>query len=279
MNHKRRYALRHIAIVLILFASVAVGAGKLLAPPASTDIPIPARPLHATQVSLVRVIDGDTVVVRLADGRQETVRYTGIDTPEFDAHTEKGQAFGRAARDANAALLGNGPLWLGLDREHRDPYGRLLAYVFTSTDFVNATLVREGLARVLAVPPNEKHLDLLLQLQTEALEADRGLWGAAADNVVDWRDAHRHIDNVATVAGVITRSHKDAESGITFLNFSPNIREHFVVIVSETYGDRFPRPPESTYSGRRVRVSGLIESFAGQPQIAVQIAEQIEVLD
>ena len=57
MNNKRRYALRQLAIVLILFAAVAVGAGQLLAPPASTDIPIPSRPLHATQVSLVRVID------------------------------------------------------------------------------------------------------------------------------------------------------------------------------------------------------------------------------
>lgn len=279
MTNKRRYALRHIAVVFMLFAVVAVGAGKLLAPTSSTDISIPARPLHATPVTLVRVIDGDTVVVRLADGREETVRYTGIDAPEFNPRTGGGQAFGRLARDANENLLGSGPLWLGLDREHRDQYGRLLAYVYTETDFVNAALVRDGLARVLVIPPNEKHLDLLLQLQAEALDAGRGLWGAAADNVVDWQDAAAHIDSAATVEGVITRTHKDADSGITFLNFSTNIRQQFVVIISETYESRFPRPPESNYSGHRVRVSGLIESYEGQPQIAVQIAEQIEVLD
>lgn len=279
MTNKRRYTLRNIAVALVFIAAVAVGAAKLLLPPASNDVAIPARPLHATPVTLVRVVDGDTIVVRLSDGREERVRYIGIDAPEYDARTDTGQAFGQEAHNANAELLGNGPLWLALDREHRDRFGRLLAYVYTDTDFVNAALIRDGLAHVLVIEPNVKHMDLLLQLQAEALAAGHGLWGAAAANIVDWRDATGHIDTAATVEGVIVRTHKDSNSGMTFLNFSTNIREHFVAIVSEQYGQRFPRPPESNYSGRRVRVRGLVESHEGQPQIAVQIYEQIEVLD
>lgn len=275
---KRRYIARHMAIALGLFAAFALGVGTLWAPPA-TELVIPGPPVHATPVDLVRVIDGDTIVVRTGDGREETVRYIGIDAPEYNPRSHVDQQFGQAALAANAAALDEGSLTLALDREHRDRYDRLLAYVYAGDVFVNARLVQEGLARVLVIPPNDKHLDVLLALQAEALAAERGLWGAARANPVDWRAAKAHIDRAAAVEGVVTRTHKDPNSGITFLNFSRNIREDFVVIVSEVYGERFPKPPESNYSGQRVRVLGLVESYNGQPQIAVQIPEQIEVLD
>ena len=38
--------------------------------------------------------------------------------------------------------------------ERRDVYGRLLAYVYLGHRFVNAELVRQGLARTLTIPPN-----------------------------------------------------------------------------------------------------------------------------
>lgn len=276
---KRSYILRHIVIALGLFALFAVIAGVFLFPAASSDPTIPGPPVHATPVELIRIVDGDTIVIRMGDGRQETVRYVGLDAPEYDVRSGAGQAFGKEALDANERWLGSGPLTVALDREHRDRYDRLLAYVYSGTEFVNARLVQDGLAQVLVIPPNEKHLELLLRLQLEALEAERGLWGEAKANIVDWQDAAAHIDEAATIEGVITRTHKDAESGITFLNFSSNIRQHFTVIISEVYGERFPNPPESNYSGHRVRVTGLVQSFQGQPQIAVQIPEQIEVLD
>lgn len=270
--------MRHIAIALLLFAAAA-GVFTWLSFPLTKELDIPERPVHATEVSLVRIVDGDTIVVRTDDGKEETVRYIGIDAPEYDQSTGRGQAFGRQAHDANATLLKDGPVWVGLDREHRDQYGRLLAYVYSDTDFVNAVLVRDGLAQVLAVPPNERHLDLLLQLQAEALQAGRGLWGEAKANIIDWQDAPSHIDDVATVEGVVVRAHKDEASGITFLNFSADVGRDFVAIISAPYEKQFPKPPQSFYPGKRVRVVGLVQSYEGQPQIAVQIPGQIEVLD
>ena len=40
--------------------------------------------------------------------------------------------------------------------ERRDVYGRLLAYVYLGDRFVNAELVRRGLARTLTIPPNDR---------------------------------------------------------------------------------------------------------------------------
>jgi micrococcal nuclease len=62
--------------------------------------------------------------------------------------------------------------------ERRDVYGRLLAYAYAGRRFVNAELVRRGLARTLAIPPNTRYRKLFERLELAAAGAGRGLWGA-----------------------------------------------------------------------------------------------------
>ena len=62
--------------------------------------------------------------------------------------------------------------------ERRDVYGRLLAYVHLGRRFVNASLVRRGLARSLTIPPNDRFAPLFRRLELGAARAGRGLWGA-----------------------------------------------------------------------------------------------------
>src|SRR4029077_6638307 len=80
---------------------------------------------------LERVIDGDTIVAQV-DGHEERIRYIGIDTPETVKPNTSVQCFGPQAHELNARLLGvaGTRLTLHFDRELRDRYGRLLAYVF-----------------------------------------------------------------------------------------------------------------------------------------------------
>jgi micrococcal nuclease len=104
-------------------------------------------------VSLVRVVDGDTIRVRYK-GTEERLRYIGIDTPERD------QRCFVAATRANEDLLDDGPLKLEFDVERRDRYGRLLAYVYAGDTFVNLELVRRGLADPVVFEPNHRHARL-----------------------------------------------------------------------------------------------------------------------
>ena len=52
-----------------------------------------------------RVVDGDTIRVRL-DGRSETVRYIGVDTPETKKPGTPVQCFGKQASRENERLVG-----------------------------------------------------------------------------------------------------------------------------------------------------------------------------
>lgn len=112
------------------------------------------------------VDDGDTIY--LDDGNE--VRYIGVDTSEI------GEEFYVEATNRNKELLYEKEVTLEYDRQKIDPYGRLLAYVYSNGDFVNAKLLEEGLARVKTFPPNEKYLNLLKEKENIAREKGVGIW-------------------------------------------------------------------------------------------------------
>lgn len=129
---------------------------------------------------VVRVVDGDTVVVRIA-GSEERVRLLGIDTPESVDPRSPVDCFGPEASAATSALLPEGTqVTLVRDVEARDRYDRLLAYVYRADDdtFVNLALAEQGYAAVLTYPPNVAHAAELTAAAARAREAGRGLWGA-----------------------------------------------------------------------------------------------------
>jgi micrococcal nuclease len=131
----------------------------------------------STRAEVVRVIDGDTIVVSI-DGRDDDVRYIGIDTPETVKPGTPVQCFGPAAHRFNERLVDGRRVRLVFDRERRDVYGRLLAYVYIGHKFVNAELVRRGFARTLAIAPNTRYRALFGHLELHAARLGRGLWGA-----------------------------------------------------------------------------------------------------
>jgi micrococcal nuclease len=126
---------------------------------------------------VVRAVDGDTIEVRL-DGRLEDVRYIGVDTPETVKPDTPVQCFGERASHFDRRLVTHRRVRLVFGVERRDIYGRLLAYVYLRHRFVNAELVRRGLARTLTIPPNNRFAERFERLQTVAARAGRGLWGA-----------------------------------------------------------------------------------------------------
>jgi len=137
----------------------------------NTATPRPTPTPHGKEARIVNVIDGDTVQVEM-DGRIYPVRYIGIDCPEF------GEYGYEQATQANRQLVQDRTVRLVKDVSDTDQYGRLLRYVYVGDTFVNAELVRRGLATAFTYPPDVAHSALLAQLGREAREAGRGLWAA-----------------------------------------------------------------------------------------------------
>ena len=134
---------------------------------------------HTTGAAQVeRVIDGDTISVRLADGARATVRLTGVDTPETRHPTRGVEPGGPEASAYTTRRLTGATVRLDLDPagDDIDAYGRILRYVVLATgDNFNATLVRDGYGTAIRAFPYSRQREFLA-LEAQARRARRGLW-------------------------------------------------------------------------------------------------------
>ena len=127
--------------------------------------------------SLVRVVDGDTVEVKLDSGRI-TVRLQGIDTPE------KKQRFGKAATKKLRSLLEGQDLEI-VPIEQSDGYGRMIAKVFVDDEDIDAAMVETGYAWAYRKYLSHSESDQqYCVLEASARSLRRGVW---SDPPADWQ--------------------------------------------------------------------------------------------
>jgi len=121
---------------------------------------------------VVRVVDGDTVDVRLTSGKRERVRLIGIDA------TERGACFSSQASSRAQALALNKPVVLRGDatQDTRDRYGRLLAYVWVSGRDLGYQLIAGGFAKVYVYRDVFQRHSAYANAERRAKGSRRGLW-------------------------------------------------------------------------------------------------------
>lgn len=161
------------------------GGGALVIPDAADE------PVSSERATVVRVVDGDTLVVRREGAgagsgstSEERVRMVGVDTPESVKPDSPEECFGREASSRTAELLPEGTtVLLEPDRTQgdRDRYDRLLRYVWvlpadSVAELVSLRLVAEGYAE--AYRDRHARWQQFAEAQAAAADARLGLWSA-----------------------------------------------------------------------------------------------------
>ncbi|ALB43046.1 MULTISPECIES: thermonuclease family protein [Nostocales] len=145
--------------------------------------------LFAPQGNLVeRVSDGDTLVLKNADGQKFTVRFACIDAPEIP-HSQKEKkskitkdvsqfVWGMKAKIRIEELIKQTDNRVQLNITDSDSYGRKIAEVrLKDGTFLQQVLLREGLAKVyrsyLSKCPSK---DIVQQAEAQAQQQKIGVW-------------------------------------------------------------------------------------------------------
>jgi micrococcal nuclease len=126
---------------------------------------------------VIRIIDGDSIVVLTDQNEQLYVRFEGIDCPETH------QDFGTKAKQATSDLC-FGKI-VRVEQTGTDRYRRMLAFVFVGDTCVNKELLVQGMAWHFKKYNKDTEL---AKLEAKAKEAKIGLW--TKENPVapwDWR--------------------------------------------------------------------------------------------
>jgi endonuclease YncB( thermonuclease family) len=137
------------------------------------DKAIKPKPTTCDTAQVLRVVDGDTLVIEGSQGT-EKIRIGQIDAPE------KSQAYGPQATACLANLVANKQV--SVCRDGGDRYGRTIANLIVNGADVGTQLVAKGCAWAY-----DKYLEdqsVLPTLQDQAKSGGRGLW--AANSTAPW---------------------------------------------------------------------------------------------
>ena len=131
---------------------------------------------------IIRVIDGDTVVVNI-DNKDEIIRLIGINSPEVRDPRKPVECFGKEASAKAKEVLKDKNVRIENDptQGDKDKYKRLLRYIFLEdgTNF-NKLMIEEGYAFEYTYNIPYKYQEEFKEAQRQAEVNRKGLWADGA---------------------------------------------------------------------------------------------------
>ena len=182
MNKRQKRRLINILIALLTAVVVLLQQhGYLQQPAINTKQVIEQSTPGLYQVT--KFDDGDTIQVDM-EGKKETIRFIGVDTPETHDPRKPIQCFGKAAAAFTKNLIGENRVRLEADptNSNRDRYQRLLRYVYLPNGtLVNKKIIAEGYGFALVSFPFQK-MEEFKAVQVTAREQNKRVWGGCTVN-------------------------------------------------------------------------------------------------
>jgi len=186
-RRQKQAGLAALIAALVAIAAQFIPAGET-SPTPRDQVSLPSQ--GEAEATLIRASDGDTLKVMIAD-LKESVRLIGIDAPESHPNEralrlskKTGEPVkqivikGKRSAQFVASLLSEGDkLRLVYDRQKRDRFGRLLAYVYLPDGrMLQEVIIQEGYATPLTIAPNNRFRHTFEAEYVAAQRHKKGLW-------------------------------------------------------------------------------------------------------
>ncbi len=171
-----------IAVLMLLGISIPLSA------PGSSESSTQATQSTSTSIAsttlyaVLKVVDGDTIHIDI-DGKKETVRLIGINTPETVDPRRPVECFGKEASNKAKELLTERKVRIETEASQgeRDKYGRLLGYIYRDDGLLfNKFMIEEGYADEYTYRLPYKYQTEFKAAQKSAENGKKGLWAPGA---------------------------------------------------------------------------------------------------
>ena len=177
IRHRRMFAGRRFRWERTVWGAVLlltlIGYRLIVAPSRLPDVSFDPSEQHFVE----RVVDGDTLLLKGG----VRVRLIGVDTPESVKPNSPVEPLGLEAAEFTRSQVEKRTVRLEFDRERRDRYQRILAYVYLGDTLLNEELIRAGFSRAETRFPYDSGMKRrFINAEKEARHAHRGLWADVA---------------------------------------------------------------------------------------------------
>jgi len=232
---------------------------------------------------VTRVIDGDSFVLALEDGRELSVRLSTIQAPRMKRRGMKAWPYAAESKAVLSALIQGRNVQLSYGEETRDRYGRAVAQVHTLAGdgqadlWVQSEMVRLGLARVFSWKGERADMAALYDLEDQARGRGRGIWGHEfyAVRKPDPDPLAQYVDSLQIIEGIVI-STADVRGRI-YLNFGSDYKTDFTIAIAKKNVKAFKSVDPLALTGARLRVRGWVEMING-PMIWLDHPGRLEIL-
>lgn len=175
---------------------------------------------------VVSVVDGDTVKVNI-NGKIETIRTIGLNTPETVDPGTPVEYFGKESSDKAKELLLGKNIILEADPSQgdRDKYGRLLRYIFLSDgrDF-GKIMIAEGYAYEYTYDTAYKYQTSYKETQALAKIQQKGLW---SENNTNSPTVTSNTDATTNTTPTPTPSSETSTEGKYYTSSASNSKKYY----------------------------------------------------
>lgn len=161
------------------------------------------------EVIFSQCIDGDTAKF-IVNGKEKTVRFLAINTPEVASNLKEEEPFGNEASKFTCNNLKNAhkiTLEYDANSDKEDKYGRILAFVFVDSELLESKLISNGYAKIDYIYGDYNHLDELRELENIAKKNKIGIWNdeEALPDVPDVNDSNEEMSILERIIYVVIR--------------------------------------------------------------------------
>jgi len=221
-------------------------------------------------VTIKKIHDGDTV--NLVDGRK--LRLIGINTPELARDGRPAEHFAKEAREYLQTFIGQTRQWrVRWGTQQRDRYGRWLAHVFHGDRNLNAELLRQGMASVIAIPPNQWSLNCYQKQEAQARREAKGVWSQQGYKIWQVDNIPDSLRGFQFIQGTVDKIISTRKS--LWLELSPS----FSIRIARDDLQYFDQQSLYTWKQRKVEVRGWINFHKRRLQTRIKHPAAIRLID
>lgn len=221
-------------------------------------------------VTLAYINDGDTIT--LTDGR--LVRLIGIDSPEIDFQfANLSQPYANEAKQFLSSVIQPGQtLQLAFDKKRLDPFGRTLAYVYTTElQHLQELMLANGFAKA-RVYQNDYFWQCLASVEQLARDKTLGLWGHKSYQPLVAESLKREDTHLwQEIRGVVTGYERKSQV------LELNIGENLVMMISQQDIGKFSNILTLELLRKTVLVRGKLYFSYGKYRLNTQHLSQITI--